>query len=90
MIAPARTGREKRRRNEVTIIDQINRGIRSKINPENRMTKIVVMKLMDLKIEETPPKCNEKMARSTEISLWKEILDKGGYTVQPVPAPKDM
>ena len=77
-MAPAKTGREKRRRKEVTKIDQIKRGIRSLNTPKLRIMKIVVIKLIDLIIEETPPKCNEKIARSTEISLWKLILDKGG------------
>lgn len=56
MIAPAKTGKEKRRRKEVTNIDQTNKGIRSIIIPEKRIVKIVVMKLIELKIEETPPK----------------------------------
>lgn len=89
VIAPAKTGREKRSKNEVTIIDQTNKGIRSMIIPEKRITKIVVIKLIDLKIEETPPKCKEKMAKSTDTSLWKEILERGGYTVHPVPAPRE-
>lgn len=69
VIAPANTGRENSRRKEVTSIDQTNRGRRSLLNPEKRIVKIVVIKLMELRIEDTPPKCKEKMAKSTEKSL---------------------
>ena len=55
-MAPANTGREKSKRKDVTIIDQTNSGIRSNLNPAKRILKIVVMKLILLKIEETPPK----------------------------------
>lgn len=51
------------------------------------MLIIVVMKLMAPKIEETPAKCKEKMVRSTEAPAWAGLPAKGGYTVQPVPAP---
>lgn len=87
VIAPAKTGRENSKRNEVTNIDQTNRGRRSTGIPARRIVKIVVIKLMDLRIEETPPKCREKMAKSTDKSLWKLNLESGGYTVHPVPAP---
>lgn len=90
MIAPAKTGKEKRSKKEVTIIDQTNKGMRSSLNPLKRILKIVVIKLILLKMEETPPKCKEKIAKSTEKSVWKETLDKGGYTVQPVPAPTEI
>lgn len=38
-------------------------------------------------MEETPAKCSEKMAKSTEAPAWAIPEAKGGYTVQPVPAP---
>jgi hypothetical protein len=56
VIAPANTGREKSKRKEVTIMDQTNKGRRSILNPENRILKIVVIKLILLRMEETPPK----------------------------------
>lgn len=68
VIAPARTGKENRSKKDVTSIDHTNRGKRSVSNPEKRMVKVVVIKLIDLRIEETPPKCKEKIARSTEMS----------------------
>ena len=48
---------------------------------------IVVIKLIAPKIEETPAKCREKMVRSTEAPAWARLPARGGYTVQPVPAP---
>lgn len=48
---------------------------------------IVVIKLIAPKIEDTPAKCKEKIARSTEAPAWARFPAKGGYTVQPVPAP---
>jgi len=47
----------------------------------------VVIKFTAPKIEETPAKCNEKIARSTEPPACAKFPDKGGYTVHPVPTP---
>lgn len=51
------------------------------------MLIIVVIKLMAPKIEETPAKWREKITKSTEAPGWERFPAKGGYTVQPVPAP---
>lgn len=56
MIAPASTGRDNNKRKDVTNIDQINRGSREKDTPLYRDIMMVVIKLIDLKIELTPPK----------------------------------
>ena len=45
------------------------------------------MKLIAPKIDEIPAKCREKIVRSTEAPAWARLPAKGGYTVQPVPAP---
>lgn len=47
----------------------------------------VVIKYTVPNIEEIPAKCREKIAKSTEAPLWTIPAAKGGYTVQPVPAP---
>jgi hypothetical protein len=47
----------------------------------------VVIKFTAPRIEDAPARCREKMARSTEGPAWAIFLDRGGYTVQPVPAP---
>jgi hypothetical protein len=49
--------------------------------------KIVVIKLIDPKIEDIPAKCKEKIAKSTDAPLCPTTPLRGGYTVQPVPAP---
>ena len=41
----------------------------------------------DEEIEDKPDKCKLKIAKSTAPPEWAAILDSGGYTVQPVPAP---
>jgi len=66
VIAPARTGRERRRRIAVINTDQTNNGIRCMLIPGHRMFRIVVIKLTAPIIDEAPAKCRLKIARSTE------------------------
>ena len=87
VIAPAKTGSDKRRRTAVITTDQTNRGTRSMRRPFVRILITVVMKFSAPRIEDTPAKCKEKMARSTDGPAWAILLDKGGYTVHPVPTP---
>lgn len=47
----------------------------------------VVIKLTAPRIDEAPARCSEKIARSTDGPAWARFLDRGGYTVHPVPAP---
>jgi hypothetical protein len=56
VIAPARTGSERRSRIAVKNTDHTNKGVRSHVIPEERMLTIVVMKLIAPKIEDTPAK----------------------------------
>jgi hypothetical protein len=67
--------------------DQTNKGISSKNRPIARMLKIVLIKFIAPKIEDTPAKCKEKIAQSTEGPECARLPLRGGYTVQPVPAP---
>lgn len=87
VIAPARTGKERRSRIAVIRTDQTNKGIRSKVKALDRILIIVVIKLIAPKIEEIPAKCKEKIAISTEAPEWAIFEERGGYTVHPVPAP---
>jgi hypothetical protein len=87
VIAPANTGRESNNNKAVIPTDHTNKGIRSKVIPIDRILIIVVIKFTAPKIEDTPAKCNLKIAKSTEAPLWAIPDDKGGYTVHPVPAP---
>lgn len=66
VIAPAKTGREKRSSRVVIKIDQTNSGICSMVLREERMFRMVVMKLMAPRMEDTPAKWSLKMVRSTD------------------------
>lgn len=87
VIAPARTGRDKRSKIAVIKTDHTNNGMRSRDIPGDRILIIVVIKLIAPKIEEIPAKWREKIAISTEAPEWEMLDESGGYTVQPVPAP---
>jgi len=56
VIAPARTGRERRRRIAVRNTDQTNKGSWSQESPGARILMMVVMKLIAPRIEEAPAK----------------------------------
>ena len=86
VIAPASTGKDNKSRIAVRRTLQTKRGIRSKVNPSPRIFTMVVMKLTEPRILLTPAICNEKILRSTAPPGWP-TTDRGGYTVQPVPAP---
>jgi len=86
-MAPASTGKERRRRIAVKNTLQTNKGIWSHDIPEDRILMIVVIKLTAPKIEEAPARCKLKMDRSTDLPAWAKLAERGGYTVQPVPAP---
>lgn len=51
------------------------------------MLRIVVMKLIAPKIDEIPARCREKIVKSTDAPACARFPARGGYTVQPVPAP---
>jgi len=78
VIAPAKTGRDKRRRIAVINTDQTNRGIRSKDRVSERILIIVEMKFTAPRIDLIPAKWREKIARSTEAPGCPNVLDKGG------------
>lgn len=65
VMAPANTGRESNKSTAVIKTDQANKGTWSMLIVGVRMLTIVEIKLIAPKIEETPAKCREKMARST-------------------------
>lgn len=56
VIAPARTGRARRRRIAVRRTDHTKRGVWSQESPEDRILMIVVMKLMAPRIDLAPAK----------------------------------
>jgi hypothetical protein len=87
VMAPARTGRANNRRVAVKRTDQTNSGIWSHVMPGDLMLIIVVMKLMAPKTEDAPARWRLKIERSTDAPEWAILEARGGYTVQPVPAP---
>jgi hypothetical protein len=56
VIAPAKTGRDKRSKIAVITTDQTNKGIRSKVIPSDRILITVVIKFTAPRIEEIPAK----------------------------------
>jgi len=87
VIAPAKTGKERSNKTAVIRTDQTNNGIESKVIEEERIFKIVVIKLIAPKIEDAPARWSLKIAKSTENPEWNKFPANGGYTVHPVPAP---
>lgn len=78
VIAPARTGSESNKRIAVIKTDQTNKGIRSIVNPIDRILIIVVIKLIAPRIDDAPARCKEKMAISTEGPQWDKFEESGG------------
>jgi len=87
VIAPAKTGRESNNSTAVIRTAHANKGIRSRIIPNTRKLPKVLIKFTAPKIELTPAKWREKIAKSTDAPACAIFLERGGYTVQPVPAP---
>ena len=56
VIAPAKTGRERRSRNAVTKTDHTNKGSRSKDTPGVRIFITVVINFIEAKMEDAPAK----------------------------------
>ena len=54
VIAPAKTGRDNKRRTEVTTRDQTNKGIRSPVIPCFRVVRAVTRKLIEPRIDLAP------------------------------------
>jgi len=56
VIAPAKTGRERSNKTAVISTDHTNKGMESSVMEEDRIFKIVVIKLIAPRIEEAPAK----------------------------------
>ena len=76
--AAAKTGREKASKKEVIKTDQTNKGTLDQSIPSIFILKIVTIKLIAPKIEETPAICKLRIPKSTAGPEWKIPLDKGG------------
>ena len=78
VMAPASTGRLRRRRIVVIFADQTNKGTRSNRSPLYRILITVVIKFNEPKIEETPAMWREKIAKSTLGPAWAMLEARGG------------
>jgi len=87
VIAAANTGKARTNKIAVKKIDQTNNGIRLQCKPIARMLIIVAIKFIAPNKDETPAKWRLKITQSTDGLLCPIKLLRGGYKVQPVPAP---
>src|SRR3546814_3858015 len=71
----------------VTRMAQTNSGILWSVMPGARLFKMVVMKLMAPRMEDAPARCIESITMST-AGPGDPLVESGGESVQPVPAPK--
>lgn len=78
VIPAARTGRERRSRTAVISTDQTNRGVWYWDRAGGFMLIIVVIKLMAPRIDETPARWSEKIAKSTEAPACAKLPARGG------------
>jgi hypothetical protein len=66
VIAPAKTGRDRRSKIAVINTAQGKRGMRSMSIPKARKLRTVLIKFTAPKREETPAKCSLKIVKSTD------------------------
>jgi len=78
VIAPARTGSDSSSNRAVMAIDHTNSGIRSGFMLFGFILIVVVIKFTAPRMEDTPARCREKMARSTDAPAWAIPLARGG------------
>jgi hypothetical protein len=67
VIAPANTGKDNNNKIAVIKTAQANKGIRSNNIPNTRKLPKVLIKFTAPKIDLTPAKCKEKIAKSTDL-----------------------
>ena len=77
-MAPANTGNDNNNKIAVIKTAHANNGIRSNNIPNTRKFPNVLIKFTAPKIDLTPAKCKEKIAKSTDLPAWAIFLDKGG------------
>lgn len=78
VIPPANTGNDNNNKKAVINTAHTNRGNLCISNLGDLILIIVVIKLIAPSKEDTPAKCKEKMARSTDPPEWASIPDNGG------------
>lgn len=78
VIPAAKTGSESRSRTAVIRTDHTNKGVWYCDRAGGFMLMAVVMKLIAPKIEDTPARWREKIARSTEAPAWARLPARVG------------
>lgn len=78
VIPAAKTGNDSSRSTVVTSRAQINNGVWYWEIAGGFMLMIVVIKLIEPRMEETPARWREKIARSTEAPAWARLPASGG------------
>jgi len=78
VIAPANTGSDNNSRNAVIYTAQTNNGVLLALIPGALILVIVTIKFIAPNIEDTPARCNEYIAQSTEPPECACIPLKGG------------
>jgi len=86
-MAEAKTGIESKSKDEVTTIDHANSCILYNVKHIILPLRNVVNTFTAPNKEDRPAKCKLNIAKSTAALGWNSNVDKGGYTVHPVPAP---
>jgi len=89
VIPAASAGSATTNRTDVIKTLQTNSGILNIGIPAGLMFRIVTIMLIAPKIEDAPAMCILKIARSTDAPACPLMLLRGGYSVQPVPAPSN-
>lgn len=87
VMAPARTGRDNSSMKAVTRMAQANSGIRCSVMPGARMLKMVVIKLIEPRIDDAPAIWSARITRSIAGPGEPVCVDIGGYMVQPPAKP---
>ena len=78
VIAPANTGKDRSNSTAVITTAHANRGIRSRSIPNTRKLPTVLIKFTAPKIDLTPAKWSEKIAKSTELPACAMLPERGG------------
>lgn len=78
VIAPAKTGNDSSSSRAVIATAHTNKGMRSGLMLVGFILIVVEIKFTAPRIEETPAKCNEKIAKSTDAPACAIPLARGG------------
>jgi hypothetical protein len=78
VIAAARTGSDNNNSRAVMAIDHANNGIRPGFILFGFISIVAVIKFTAPRMEDTPAKCREKIARSTDAPACAIPLARGG------------